>query len=67
LVAGEAATFVREDAMDRRDGFVVDYYVAQGSRCRAGYSSVDGFCVDLDGQAPGPEAIASLQASPKAL
>ena len=112
LVAGEDATLVREDAMDRRDGFGVDYYVAQGSRCRAGfnfeqgfclatgrsalvaagtedamdqqagypidyyatsgacragYSSVDGFCVDLDGQAPDPEAIAALQASPNAL
>ena len=31
--------------MDRRAGFALDYYVAQGSSCRPGFTFEQGFCV----------------------
>ena len=45
LVNGVGATLAREDAMDRRAGFALDYYVAQGSSCRPGFTFEQGFCV----------------------
>ena len=46
--AGPVVAGVQEDVFDRREGFLLDFYLApRGETCRIGYQRLEGYCINL--------------------